>query len=71
MRYKIAEESLGETTDEEAYQWLRDHEHSDGLPPTVGSFSAYLRSARVFHGDKKNESRAGRTGPSIFHRDSV
>jgi len=63
QQFKGAEERLGEVTDKEVYDWLKD-DNDTQLPP-FDTWTRYLRAARRHYGTQKNTPRAGRTGLSV------
>jgi hypothetical protein len=66
------EPSLGDKTDGEVYEWISVHAEDDyELPDNPETWRRYLREARRFLKQQKNQRRAGRTGKSILSRDET
>ena len=65
QQYQMAEKSLGDTTDRQAYDWLKERVEETERLPDFNTWTRYLRTARKFYGTQKNTPRGGRTGRSI------
>ncbi len=67
-----ARKALGDCSDDEAYNWLVDHNDEESLP-SLGSWKRYVRAGRKAHNRTKNSSRRGRTGgsASIVRREDI
>ena len=65
--YCLAEQTLDQCTDKEAYAWLKEHGPEDyGLPP-FATWQRYVRNGRKHYKTNKNTPRAGRktSSPSV------
>ncbi len=68
--YKLATQELeGHPKDRDVYDWLKRNYPKDHELPTFDTWARYLRKARRFHGDRKNNPVAGRGGRSLIRRD--
>ncbi len=66
-----AEEELGECTDDEAYDWVEEHNDGDSLPARA-TWKRYVRDGRQAYSTQKNTPRAGRaTGKSVVRGDQI
>jgi len=64
---------LDGATDRLVYDYVRDHMLDEGEKlPSFATWAKQLRTARSFHGQKKNQPRAARPhGKSIVLQDQV
>ncbi len=63
---------LAEATDRDVYRWLSEHVDDGEQLPAFGTWSRYLREARVFYGTSKHNRRSGRgTGRSVVRRGEI
>jgi hypothetical protein len=72
--YAISQNStLSEATDDEVYNWLKDHGTPEGyeLPTNCDTWKRQVRAGRKYHSTQKKTPRAGRTGRSIIHKGEV
>ena len=64
-QYRQAVEVNGECLDDEAYEWVEEHNDNERLP-ALATWKRYIRKAREAYNQQKNTPRAGRpTGNSI------
>jgi hypothetical protein len=59
-------------TDQQAYDWLTEHQDEDEQLPSFSTWARYVRDARDAYGTSKHTSRKSRkTGPSIVRQDEI
>lgn len=58
-------------TDQQAYEWLKEHGPEDYALPAFPTWQRYLRNARSHYGTQKHSPRAGRTGRSVGRPDDL
>lgn len=70
--FAVSEMPTTPKTDQEAYDWLKDHGYTDEYPlPSPKTWKRYVGAGRKAFGTQKNTPVSGRTGRSICRPDQI
>lgn len=69
--FRLAEAQIGDATDREAYDWLKENGPEGYELPAFETWKRYVRQGRKHYGAQKNRPRSGRTGRSIVRAGEV